>query len=246
MNTSPDIGEQAERKTLTSRVSLGAEPARATAVTAEAAEGPVASATNGAAPVEKARSSRVALLATVGLAAAVGSWLGALAAPAVVRLLPWIDSGDAAPTMKPEMVELSALKTHLDTVSSNANAQFAAMTERLDRLAHTQSEPDARLAHIADTLDRLDKRRTAVAESTGAVGAYQSHRLAPKVVDRMLDDWVVQDVRDGRALIESRDGGIFEVGSGSLLPGLGRVDTIKRQDGQWIVVTTGGAIRSER
>ncbi|HEY2531637.1 MAG TPA: hypothetical protein VGJ20_27525 [Xanthobacteraceae bacterium] len=247
MNTRPDTDEQPERETVTSRVSLTAEPAGAPAATAEAAANPVANAAKGDAPAEKARSSRVALLAvTVALAAAVGSLLGALAAPAVMRLLPRIDGGDAAPAMKLETAELPALNTHLDAVSSNANAQFAAMAERLDRLAQAQSSPDATLAHIADTLDRLDKRRTAAAESTGLIAARQSHRLAPKAADRILDDWVVQDVRDGRALIASRDGGIFEVGSGSLLPGLGRVDAIKRQDGQWIVVTAGGAIRSER
>ena len=167
MNTSADTVEQAERQALTHRVSLGAEPARATAVTAEVAASPVASAANGDTPIEKARSPRVALLAaTVGLTAAVGSWLGTLAVPAVVRLLPRIDSGDAAPAMKLEMAELSALDTHLDAVSENANAQFAAMAERLDRLAHAQSELDTRLAHIGDTLDRLDDRRNVSARST--------------------------------------------------------------------------------
>jgi len=54
----------------------------------------------------------------------------------------------------------------------------------------------------------------------------------------------VQDVRGGRALVESRYGAVFEVGPGSVLPGLGRVEIIKRQDGQWIVVTARGLISS--
>ena len=45
----------------------------------------------------------------------------------------------------------------------------------------------------------------------------------------------------GGALIEGRRG-IFEVYAGDPIPGLGRVDAIRRQDGRWVVVTTKGLI----
>jgi hypothetical protein len=61
-----------------------------------------------------------------------------------------------------------------------------------------------------------------------------------------LPDWIVQGVQNGRALVESRYGGVFDVGTGSVLPGVGRVDSIKRQDGQWLVVTARGTIASGR
>jgi len=53
-------------------------------------------------------------------------------------------------------------------------------------------------------------------------------------------------VQNGRALVESRYGGIFDVGAGSVLPGVGRVETVKRQGGQWIVITERGLITSGR
>ena len=59
-------------------------------------------------------------------------------------------------------------------------------------------------------------------------------------------DWIVQDVQNGRAMVASRYGGVFEVGAGSVLPGLGRVEAVKRQDGKWIVVTARGMITSGR
>jgi len=37
---------------------------------------------------------------------------------------------------------------------------------------------------------------------------------------------------------------IFEITGDSSLPGLGRVEGIKRQDGQWVVVTARGLITS--
>jgi hypothetical protein len=52
---------------------------------------------------------------------------------------------------------------------------------------------------------------------------------------------VLRDVGRGAALIESRKG-LYEVYAGDAVPGLGRVDAIRRQDGRWVVVTTKGLI----
>jgi hypothetical protein len=68
----------------------------------------------------------------------------------------------------------------------------------------------------------------------------------PKLSDRILPDWIVHDVRNGHALVESRYGGLFAVSAGSVLPGIGRVDMIKRQDGHWLVLTARGTITSAR
>ena len=60
-----------------------------------------------------------------------------------------------------------------------------------------------------------------------------------------LEGWVVRDVHRGTALIEGRMG-IIEVEQGDLVPGLGRVDAIRKQDGRWVVVTSRGLITSGR
>ena len=56
-----------------------------------------------------------------------------------------------------------------------------------------------------------------------------------------VEGWVLRDVARGVALIESRRG-IYEVYAGDLVPGAGRVDAIRRQDGRWVVVTSKGLI----
>jgi hypothetical protein len=112
----------------------------------------------------------------------------------------------------------------------------------------------SQFAKIADRLDRLDQRTAMASETTGSIASPASAPAAatpvapdvPKLTDRILQDWVVQDVQNGRALVESRYGGVFDVGAGSMLPGVGRVDTIKRQDGQWLVLTERGTITSGR
>jgi hypothetical protein len=52
---------------------------------------------------------------------------------------------------------------------------------------------------------------------------------------------VLREVDGGGALIEGRQG-IYEVYAGDPVPGLGRIDAIRRQDGRWVVVTTKGLI----
>jgi hypothetical protein len=56
-----------------------------------------------------------------------------------------------------------------------------------------------------------------------------------------VEGWVLRDVGNGGALIESRRG-VCEVYAGDAVPGLGRVDAIRRQEGRWVVVTTKGLI----
>lgn len=56
-----------------------------------------------------------------------------------------------------------------------------------------------------------------------------------------VEGWVLRDVGHGGALIESRRG-VFEIYTGDSIPGVGRVDAIRKQDGRWVVVTSKGLI----
>ena len=56
-----------------------------------------------------------------------------------------------------------------------------------------------------------------------------------------VEGWVLRDVAHGGALIEGRQG-IFEVYAGDPVPGLGRIDAIRQQDGRWVVVTSKGLV----
>ena len=56
-----------------------------------------------------------------------------------------------------------------------------------------------------------------------------------------VEGWVLRDVGNGGALIEGRRG-MFEVYAGDPIPGLGRIDAIRKQDGRWVVVTSKGLI----
>src|SRR2546425_495973 len=62
-----------------------------------------------------------------------------------------------------------------------------------------------------------------------------------KAKPTIIEEYVVRRVYDGVALVEGRKG-IIEVEPGTTLPGAGRVEEIRRQDGRWVVVTNKGLI----
>ena len=206
------------------------------------------------APVAAARRPWLTpLAAAIVIAATGGAAFGSLSATAFGYL--WSGAGshnrveaNALQTMKAELAELATLKSSLDGATRGANGQFAKIADRLDRVEHAQAEPAAKLTHIADAVDRLEKKSVVAAaalapETTGSIGAPAT--IEGTKGDKLLQDWIVQDVRRGHALVASRFGGVFEVVVGSMLPGLGHVQTIRRQDGQWVVLTDKGLI-SER
>jgi hypothetical protein len=223
----------------------------------EIPQGEKASETAGASGASSSRSGRFALLAaSVSIAAAVGSFAATLAitgfnhaAPASV-LVTAQNSGMPETKSSKELVELGAIKSALDNASRSVNAQFAAISQRLEKVEHTQVDP-SQLAHISDTVDRLT-RLNAAPETTGSIASPSAPAAAPsapsepKVTDRVLEDWVVEDVHGNRALVASRYGGEFLVMPGSVLPGAGHVDAVKRQDGKWVVVTGRGLITEGR
>jgi hypothetical protein len=195
------------------------------------------------------RSYRFAFLAgSLAVAAAFGSMIGALSASrlgheSVAAAKASAAEASALQAVKAELAELSALKANLEGASRSANGQFAKIADRLDRVERAQIDPAVKLAHIADAVDRLEKKTAAVPETTGSIAPGQQPPAAEaKLPDKILQDWVVQDVRAGHALVASRYGGVFEVAAGTVLPKVGRVETIKRQDGQWVVITESGVI----
>jgi hypothetical protein len=189
-----------------------------------------------AAPAAPAHSSRfLVLAASVAFAAAFGSFVGSVSGSGLVRFFypaatpaAGIDGvNEAVRTMKLELSELAAVKASLDTAARNTTSQYAKITDRLDRLDQRTAAPPP------DTTGSIATTTTASSEP-------------PKLTDRILQDWIVQDVQNGRALVESRYGGVFDVGAGSVLPGIGRVETVRREAGQWVVVTARGLITSGR
>jgi hypothetical protein len=219
-----------------------------------AADETAASAGSAASPQRSLRFAMVAV-ALAG-AAAIGSFIGSLSATGVEHFWPVAATTNPAPlrtvsTTKTEPADMPALKANVDAAARGTNSQLAKLAERLDRLERAQAEPAAKLARLAEAIERLEKKNaaatasaTAAPETTGSIGSAGPSASEAKSSEKVLPDWIVREARGGRALVENRYGGMFDIATGSVLPGLGRVESVKRQDGQWVVVTAHGVIFS--
>jgi uncharacterized protein YidB (DUF937 family)/TolA-binding protein len=70
--------------------------------------------------------------------------------------------------------------------------------------------------------------------------------LAPAAsTPQLITNWVVRDVYNGIAVVESPRGSI-EVAPGEIIPGAGMVKSIERRGAGWIVITSRGLIDSAR
>jgi hypothetical protein len=210
-----------------------------------------------------------ALAAVIALAAVAGAIGGALATAGFGRVAG--DSARVASSRALEDTisridtEVAALRTSLEQASKHSASQISKTTDRLDKVEKAQAEPAAKLAKLSETVEKLRTASVAAPaaapiaaaaaapaapkESTGSIqtanaGPAQVPLPAPKPeVARLptVEGWVLRDAGNGSALIEGRQG-IFEVYAGDPIPGLGRIDAIRKQDGRWVVVTSRGLI----
>jgi hypothetical protein len=202
------------------------------------------------------RSPRLTMMAaSIATAAALGSFVGSLTASGVTefrpRVAPSSSSVTASDAQGPnaELVALSALKTYVEGAARNANNQFTTLAGRLDRIERTQAEPNAKLARIAEAVDRLERERKSALAAAAAPAAAAPEITgtvpnSPSAEAKILPNWILHGVRGRHALVENRRGDLFEITDDSTLPGVGHVEGIKRQDGQWVVVTARGLITS--
>jgi len=169
--------------------------------------------------------------------------------------------------------DLQALKTGTEQGGQAMQGQGLdnQTSERLDRLERAEADSSAKIVRLNEATERLrvavqstpgmppipavpsprERETTGSATQTStaasAFGAVRPAAATPKPVDAgklpIVPGWSLRDVNHGLALIEGRNG-FYEVYAGDPIPGLGRVDSIKRQDGRWVVVTTKGLVVS--
>jgi hypothetical protein len=227
-----------------------AAPSAKPAVTAPASEPPVAA---------PARAHRFALLAaSVGVAAALGAMGGALAATGLLRLGPTPSQAAAQPsatiaaeegralqsTIAQLRSDLAALKSSVEAGTKNANGQFAKIADRFDRVEKAQAEPAAKLTKAIETLDRIDRRAETVSAGRETTGSVAPQALAAAPSPPIINGWFVRDVYRNIAVLQGPRYGLMEVEAGDVVPGLGRIEAIRKQDGRWVVVTAKGLITS--
>jgi hypothetical protein len=197
----------------------------------------------------------IALAATIGVVAGAGTTLVLRHGAAATA-----DAATEARVLQTTVAqlegEIAVLKAGLSTSQRSTTTQLNKLTERLDRTEKAQAEPTTKIAKLTETVDRLEKRQqqqsAALAAVAAPAAAPPSALLDPDVTGSIsykeetrppvAEGWRLRDFYSGRAVVESRNGMLFEVGPGSNLPGLGRVETIRRENGRVVVVARNGII----
>ena len=224
------------------------EPLEATAEEGTAAGAPPEP--DAARPISTRRNNAL-LAAGIALAAVLGALAGASATVGLMQrpAQPTAPaaSADATRALQASVTQLSSelasLKTGINTAQRAASTQFGKLAERLDRVEKAQAEPAAKLAKLQESIEKIDHRQqqaavaaASSADITGSVAAKDESK--PQVIP----GWRLHEVYGGRAVVENRSGAIFEIGPGANVPGLGRIEAIRRENGRAVVVTRNGII----
>jgi hypothetical protein len=192
--------------------------------------------------VVRPRHKRHALLAvSVAIAAALGAVIGVGASGGfnTLRARTDVAGDDLRKAMQQSISQLAkdvtTLKTSLEAANKSAHNQVAKIPERFDRAAS-------------------EEIITGSTSPPQMVAPVPAPRPAPRIAaveiqsatrPLVIQGWTIRDARDGFVYVQG-NGDIYQVVPGAPLPGLGPVESIKRQDGRWVVTTPKGIIVSTR
>ena len=159
----------------------------------------------------------------------------------------------AAPTtptadMTDVAARLDRLEKSIIGAPASDLADVAARLDKLEKKVAADAAAGAKLADVTARLDRLEKRVSAqTANAAAPVPPSRARNAQPSASNeaaasrRVLQNYAVEDVEDGVAVVASRYGP-QQVAPGDFLPGAGRVLRIERHGRDWYVVTSNGVI----
>ena len=162
---------------------------------------------------------------------------------------------------------LNRVLSLLESNQRELGAEFEALRARLDR--GDRNEPTVtgpmltKLHELNERLDRIERSTAAAALSkaqpavaNGSVPGTTAPALAPDLVTasasksedkpqtaetKKILNWTVREVIDGTAILQGPRG-VIGVSTGDVVPGVGRVQSIAKRGGRWIVATNKGVI----
>jgi len=152
------------------------------------------------------------------------------------------------------------------TASTASASERTTLADKVERLAVSLQEPGKKLSLLEERLERMEGQimTTLASLSTkpaappapapapaapvqATEAAVREEAPAPKSPrNEPVDGWVLREVYDGAALVESRNRRLYEVMPGGILPGVGKVEAIERRGARWVVLTDKGFIGTYR
>lgn len=186
-----------------------------------------------------------------------------------------VDALRASPDQARQAQELRSLRAGLETLKEGLTAARTDAANAIAQISSAQSgkvseRDQQRVEKIAERLDRLERQ---IADTNSVATIPQKEAVKPVAVPdtralpdphalptpaevaasvqktepkpKVIHNYVLREVADGVALIEGPDG-LREVWPGRGIPGAGKVTSIERQAGKWVVITSEGVIEYRR
>jgi hypothetical protein len=145
---------------------------------------------------------------------------------------------------------LDGLRTAVDQSSKATNDRFGRFGENLDRIERVSSSSTVKL----DKLALAQAPAPAAVQSQPSQAAPMMASLAspeitgsvpPSAPRKVVKGWSVRQAYEGIAILQSPNG-VIEAVLGQQVPGLGRIEEIRNENGRLVVETSGGVIYSSR
>ncbi|OAF02570.1 hypothetical protein AYJ54_26695 [Bradyrhizobium centrolobii] len=154
---------------------------------------------------------------------------------------------------------LDGLRTAVDLSSKATNDRFGRFAENLDRIERVSSSSTAKLDKLAQVQAQAQAPAPAMAQSqpssqpmpmmaslgapevTGSVSPSE-RSSAPR---KPVKGWSVRQAYEGIAILQGPNG-VVEAVLGQQVPGLGRIEEIRNENGRLVVEVSGGVVYSSR
>jgi peptidoglycan hydrolase-like protein with peptidoglycan-binding domain len=140
--------------------------------------------------------------------------------------------------------ELELLKASVERSQAELTSKLSQVIERVERIEQPEARQPAAaatppVAQVAAAVPTPPPppRPTPEADAKLISPLPAEARREPIVIKQ----WTVREVLNGMALLEGPRG-LVGVSPGQTLPGIGRVESIVRQGGRWVVATSNGVI----
>ncbi|MBR0837728.1 hypothetical protein JQ612_31425 [Bradyrhizobium manausense] len=150
---------------------------------------------------------------------------------------------------------LDGLRTAVDQSSKATSDRFGRFAENLDRIERVSSSSTAKLDRLAQaqvqppppaavqpSSPAMPMMASVTApETTGSVSPVERSSAPRKVIK----GWSVRQAYEGIAILQGPNG-VVEAVLGQQVPGLGRIEEIRNENGRLVVETSGGVVHSAR
>jgi hypothetical protein len=177
-------------------------------------------------------------------------------------------------SLKNTVAAFKEIEHTASTASASERTKLADKVERLAvslqepgrKLTSLEDRLDKMESQIMTTLAALNTKPAALVAPAASASVVPAAPAAPPVTEAAareeapapkpvksepvksepVDGWVLREVYNGAALVESRNRRLYEVMPGGILPGVGKVEAIERRGTRWVVLTDKGFIGTYR